>query len=78
MTLREFAQSIVNDPQYRDTLRSRAAAGTLPEDVELFLLEMADGRVSPLSAGCVPGSTQNPRTLALIRPSATVEEEEQA
>src|SRR5437773_1007937 len=61
MTLREFARSIVNDPQYRDTVRARANAGTLPEDIELFILELADGRVSPLSADCVPAPTQNPR-----------------
>jgi hypothetical protein len=75
MTLREFAESIVNDPQYRDTVRVRAKAGTLPEDVELFLLECADGRVSPLSVDRVPTSTQS-RTFALIRPPATISEEQ--
>jgi hypothetical protein len=76
MTLREFAESIVNDPQYRDTVRARARAGTLPVDVELFILELADGRVSPLSVDRVPTYTQSP-TLALIRPSASTREEVQ-
>jgi hypothetical protein len=76
MTLREFAQSVIDDPDYRATITTRARAGTLPEEIELFILELADGRVSPLSAECVSGATQS-RTLALIRPSASVEEEDQ-
>lgn len=77
MTLRDFAQSVIDDPDYRATITTRARAGTLPEEIELFILELADGRVSPLSAECVPAPTQS-RTLALIRrPSATVVEEEQ-
>ena len=76
MTLREFAESIVNDPQYRDTVRARANAGTLPPDIELFVLELADGRVSPLSVDRVPTSTQSP-TLALIRPSVAHKQEDQ-
>jgi hypothetical protein len=75
MTLREFAKAVIDDPEYRSTVVARAHAGTLPPDVEALLIEMADGRLSPLSAECVPTSTQNPRTLALVRPSATVEEE---
>jgi hypothetical protein len=77
MTLREFAQSVIDDPDYRSTVTARARAGTLPEEIELFILELADGRVSPLSAECVPAPTQS-RTLALIRrPSATVADEDQ-
>ncbi len=76
MTLRDFAQSIVDDPQYRDTITARARAGTLPEEIELFLLEMADGRVSPLSADFAPPPAQS-RTFALIRrPSAADDEKE--
>jgi hypothetical protein len=76
-SLREFAQSIVNDPQYRDTVTARARAGTLPEEIELFLLELADGRVSPMAADRAPTSAQS-RTLALIRPSASTREEVQS
>jgi hypothetical protein len=67
MTLREFALSIVNDAQYRATLATRAYAGTLPEEVELFLLELADGRVCPQSANGADPSAPS-RTLAVIRP----------
>ena len=63
MNMQEFAESIVNDPQYRATVRTRAFAGTLPPDVELMLLEMADQRW-PAPADRPPQS----RTLALVRP----------
>ena len=79
MTLREFAISIVNDEQYRGALRARANAGTLPEDIELFILEMAEGRMTPLSTECVPAPTQS-RSFAVVRPLACVaniEEEDQ-
>ena len=70
MTLRDFAQSIIDDPQYRETVVARAREGTLPEEVELFLLEMADGRVSPLSADCARAPAQS-RTFALIDRKST-------
>ena len=50
MTLQQFAQSIIDDPSYRDSVVTRARAGLLPADVELLLLELADGRL-PMSAG---------------------------
>jgi len=79
MTLREFAQSVIDDPDYRATVTARARAGTLPEEIELFILELADGRTFPaLSVDCVPAPTQS-HTLALVRrPSATVNDEVQA
>lgn len=78
MNLRDFAQSVVNDSQYRDTITARARAGTLPEEIELFLLEMADGRVSPLSVDRVLAPAQS-RTFALIRrPSAAAEDKKEA
>lgn len=81
ITLRQFAESIVNDEAYRDTVRARAQAGLLPPDVELFLLEiveLADGRALSARAESVRAPTQS-ATLALVRrPSATVAEEEQA
>lgn len=74
MTLREFAQSVIDDPDYRATITARAREGTLPEEVELFLLEMADGRVSPLSADSARAPAQS-RTFALIRrPSAATDD----
>jgi hypothetical protein len=76
MTLREFAQSVIDDPGYRATVTARARAGTLPEEIELFILELADGRLPPLSVDRVPAATQS-RTLALIRPSAAVNNEVQ-
>ena len=63
MTLQEFAASIVDDARYRETVRTRAFDGTLPPDVELMLLEMADQRW-PVPADRPPQS----RTLALVRP----------
>jgi hypothetical protein len=65
MNLQEFAESIVNDPRYRETVRARAFDGTLPPDVELMLLEMADQRW-PLAADRPLQS----RTLALVRSEA--------
>ncbi len=78
MTLRDFAQSVVNDPQYRESVMARAREGTLPEEVELFLLEMADGRLPALSTDCAPAPAQS-RTFALIRrPSAATDDEKEA
>jgi hypothetical protein len=79
MTIQEFAQSIIDDPAYRETVRTRALAGTLPPDVELFLLESADGRL-PLSKDRdipAPAPVQS-RTFALIRPDDWKVEEEEA
>lgn len=76
MTLREFAESIINDPAYRETVRQRAHAGTLPPDVESMLweiVEMADGSLPPLASDIGRAPVQGP-TLALVRrPSAAVE-----
>ena len=66
MTLAEFAQTIIDDPGYRASVIARAQAGTLPPDIEMFLLETADGRV-PVSL--LPNQS---RTLALVRPPSEV------
>jgi hypothetical protein len=68
VTVPEFAQSVIEDPAYRESVVARARAGTLPESVELLLLEMADGR-APVAATNRSELPQS-RTLALIRPSA--------
>jgi hypothetical protein len=72
MTLREFAQQVIEDPAYRETVRARALAGTLPPDLETFIWEVADGRL--------PAAVEHPvqsRTLALIRPfTATADQQE--
>jgi hypothetical protein len=73
MTIRQFAQTIIDDPAYRETVKTRAQAGTLPLDVEMFLLEMADGR-QPVSADRAGGESVQSRTLALVRPLAFGEE----
>lgn len=65
MTLQQLAQTIIDDPAYRETLHARARAGTLPLEVELMLLEVADGRV-PLAIESPP--ERQSRTLALVRP----------
>lgn len=67
MNLSEFAQAVVNDPAYRESVVSRAAAGTLPVEIEMLLLETADSR-QPVSARPLQS-----RTLAIVRPS-TVED----
>jgi hypothetical protein len=72
MTVNEFALTVIADPGYRKSVVERALAGTLPLEIEMFLLEMADER-TPLSAIRVPAA-QSP-TLALIRSSAVSEEE---
>ena len=74
MTLQQFAQQIVDDPQYRDTITARARDGTLPPDVELFLLETA-ADVRPVGAPRRDASLQS-KTLALIRPANTLQESE--
>ena len=64
MTLHEFASSIVGDARYRETVRTRAFAGTLPPDVESMLLELADQH-----APVAPARPPQSRTLALVRPA---------
>jgi hypothetical protein len=68
MTLQEFAERVVCSDAYRASVIARAAAGTLPADVELFLLELADGR-TPLAAGRAGAAPVQGPTLALLRPS---------
>ena len=69
MTIQEFCASVVADAAYRANLLERARKGTLSEEIELFILEMADGRVPPMPRPALRAATQGP-TLALIRPSA--------
>jgi hypothetical protein len=79
LTLREFAKSVIDDPEYRATVTARARAGNLTEEIELWLLETAEGRMTPKSAECVQAPTQS-RSFAVVRPLASVaciEEEEQ-
>jgi hypothetical protein len=87
VTFEDFARSVRDSAEYRESVKKRAIEGRLPPDVELFLLEMADGRVplaadaqmvdgrNPVSADrpVATGVRQGP-TLALIRPSACKEE----
>jgi hypothetical protein len=69
MTVHEFCASVIADPAYRANLLERARKGTLSEEIELFILEMADGRVPPMPSAPQRAAAQGP-TLALIRPSA--------
>lgn len=48
MTVQQFAQSIIEDPVYRQSIVARAAAGTLPNELELLLWDLASTR-APLS-----------------------------
>jgi hypothetical protein len=73
MTLSEFAESIISDPEYRTSVVSRARAGTLAPDIELLLLELADGRL-PIALER-SGTTSPARALALVRPSVSPAEE---
>jgi hypothetical protein len=79
MTLRQFAQQLIEDPAYRDTVRTRAIAGTLPPDLETFIWEVADGRLPvAVEEHAAPLPNQS-KTLALIRPfSRTAEQQEVA
>jgi hypothetical protein len=74
MTLREFAQTLIQDPAYRETVRTRALAGTLPPDLETFLWEVADGRL-PVSAACPTAPPEQSRSLALVNPTSWNREE---
>ena len=67
MTITEFAQAVVADASYRESVLARARAGQLAPDIELFLLEAADAR-TPVSADVRPPQS---RTLALIPPRET-------
>jgi hypothetical protein len=69
MTFQQFAADIRDSAEYRETVRQRAFSGQLPPDVEVYLLEMADGR-TPVSADRVGEPVRQGPTLALIRPSA--------
>jgi hypothetical protein len=76
MTLRQFAQNIIDDPAYRETVRTRALAGTLPPDLETFIWEVADGRLPVAMEHEAPLPNQS-KTLALIRPFARNEEQQE-
>lgn len=71
MNLRAFAQQIVTDPVYRQSLLDRAKAGTLPPDVEELIWSIADVRV-PLDRPAPP----RPRTptLAFQAPRLSADE----
>jgi hypothetical protein len=73
MTLQEFARDLIDSAEWRESVKARCHAGTLPPDLELMLFEMADGRV-PMSADRPVVAAAQSRTLALIRPSARKEE----
>ncbi len=75
MTIQQFAQQIIDDPQYRATIQARAVAGTLPPDVELFLLETAADLRPFVTASRLVMPPQS-RTFALIRPLEPATEEE--
>jgi hypothetical protein len=71
MNLSEFALAIVNDPGYRASVVTRAASGNLPVEIEMLLLEMADGR-QPISVS--RAAPVQSRALAFVRPSVRPEE----
>lgn len=76
MTISEFARTVIEDPAYRESIVARAKAGTLPEAIELFLLEefqLADGRL-PASVARSGAAPEQSKTFALVRPSAFIEE----
>ena len=75
MTFNQFAESIVNDPEYRDSLLKRARAGNLSPEVEALLIETASGLI-PLSADHADlTSPAQSRTLALVEPLAFLSRE---
>lgn len=61
MTVQDFARQIVDSKEYRATIVARAAAGTLSEELEILLWDLAANRV--------PLTPPQSRTLALIRPA---------
>ena len=46
MTPQEFAKSILEDPAYRQSIVARAAAGTLSEELEILIWDLAANRIS--------------------------------
>lgn len=69
MNLRTFAQQILADPLYRQSLVDRAKAGTLPPDVEELIWSIADAR-TPLTLDDRADTPSRPRrpTLAFTAP----------
>jgi hypothetical protein len=45
MTVQEFARSIIESPEYRQTIIARAAAGTLDVDLEHLIWDLASNRI---------------------------------
>jgi hypothetical protein len=76
-TLREFATRLIEDPTYRENVRSRAIAGTLPPDLETFIWEVADGRLPLASEHAGPLPNQS-KTLALIHPFPRTADQQEA
>lgn len=74
MNLRTFAQRILADPAYRQSLIDRAKAGTLPPDVEELIWSIADLRV-PLDRP-VPSRPPKP-TLAFQAPRISDDERQE-
>lgn len=74
MNLRTFAQQILADPRYRQSLIDRARGGTLPPDVEELIWSIADLRV-PLDRP--PSPRPRKPTLAFQAPRIS-EDERQA
>jgi hypothetical protein len=74
MTLREFAQQLIEDPAYRETVRTRAIAGTLGDTLETFIWEIADGRL-PFASDHTPNQS---KTLALIHPFVRAADQQEA
>lgn len=80
MTVDEFARSIIECPEYRQSIVARAAAGTLSEDLEMLIWDVASNRIpmmrDPLSklvdASRVVAPAQS-KTLALVRSSLNEE-----
>ena len=77
MTIGELARRVMEDPAYADSVVARAQAGTLPVEIEMFLLEefqLAGGSRLPTSRVAGSAPAQSP-TFALVRPPAVNEEE---
>jgi hypothetical protein len=72
MTLHDFALQVTTDALYRDTITARARAGTLPPDIELFLLEVSVD-LRPVARRDAPVQS---RTFAVIRPAVPADPKE--
>ena len=78
MTISDFARTVIEDPAYRASVVARAQAGTLPVEIEMFLLEefqLAGGSGQATSGGAGSSAPAQGPSFALLRRPPAISEE---